>query len=120
MTSLVLSLALFYGTSLAATNQVSLAKSARPAMPPLPSAILRSAPNLPIKPLVATNRLKSITLAWECLPSDAAPYWLTGIDASSDLRSWTQVVAIPYAISNRVTLTNRPPLEFYRAKNWQR
>lgn len=59
--------------------------------------------------------LRTITLEWSNPPGGGM---LTGLVASQDLASWQEVTNLPWSAGIiRVTLTNRPALEFYRAFN---
>lgn len=69
----------------------------------------------------AAPGMPRITLAWDCQVASAAAmnHWETGLTASTDLVHWVEaaVLAYPTNGSARVTLTNRPAFEFYRAFN---
>ena len=58
-----------------------------------------------------------VTLEW----SNAPPLWtgVTGLEGSTNLTDWTELTNLPARLGLiRVTLSNRPPVEFYRAFNW--
>lgn len=105
-------LIIFALTSCAAPK---VAKPIHPPMPPLPWAAVQSKGDVPRLGELPAPRQARITLAWNCAPSPLAAYWVTGLEASTNFTNWQEVARIPYVINPRVTLTNRPPYEFYRA-----
>lgn len=62
-------------------------------------------------------RRYEVTLAWNCVPRVDADSFVTGLEASTNLVTWQEVAVLPYTPQTIVTLTNRPPYEFYRAFN---
>lgn len=58
-----------------------------------------------------------VTLAWDNVPRADATNCVTGLECSTNLLTWKTVVVMPYVEHVLVTLSNRPPYEFYRAYN---
>lgn len=87
-------------------------------MPPLLPAPLRSAQLVPQMAVLSPPRMAVVTLTWNCPSTDLTNLWVTGIVGSTNLRDWYELARLPYQLTNRVTLTNRPGYrEFYRAFN---
>jgi hypothetical protein len=66
---------------------------------------------------------RSVVLSWENEPLWAESQYagwcvltgFAGIQASTDLVHWVELVRQPYAVKCSATLSNRPASEFYRA-----
>lgn len=85
--------------------------------PVLPAPETRAQPKILAPAMVAAAApLSSITLAWTNV--GACSGWATGLRGSTNLTDWYLVAKMPYREGQVVvTLSNRPPAEFYRAFN---
>lgn len=88
-------------------------------LPPLPEPGVPAPRLVPRLAEFPAPRQAKITLAWNCETNgyDDLSCYETGLEASTDLRNWSEVAVLPYQSTNRCTLTNRPTYEFYRAFN---
>lgn len=87
------------------------------AMPPLPGDYVQRQSNLSSLEKFRKARETRLAVAWTCPPVPDAAQYVTGIEASPDLRSWAEVVHLPYAITNYVLLTNSQIRCYYRTFN---
>lgn len=86
-------------------------------MPPLPGNIVQGTVGVPGVEKLPKTRKTRIIVAWTCLPLSNSTQYVTGIEASYDLRSWSEVVRLPYTVTNHVILTNSQIQCYYRTFN---
>lgn len=86
-------------------------------MPPLPGHKVQNKKDLPDLEIVSTARQTKVVLGWDNAPIADADHYFTGVEGTTNLRDWYEVGRLPYSTSGTLTLTNRPPFEFYRAFN---
>ena len=91
-------------------------KVSPPPMPTVSGNRLQSAGYVSALAVIPAPSKKTVTLAWSCAASPNAANWLTGIESRAGGDSnWTEVVYLPYATSNLVTLSNQPVAGLFRA-----
>lgn len=56
-----------------------------------------------------------VIVAWSNEPSPWASNYVTGLEGTIDLTNWTELARVPYQPQITIYLTNRPPMELYRA-----
>lgn len=95
-------------------------KTRKPEAPPLPPGGLPSLGSvraLPFPELAPAAPQRRIIVSWNNAPIEFPEHYSTGLECSTNLLRWAELVRLPYAPEIRITLTNRPPAEFYRAFN---
>ena len=60
---------------------------------------------------------KRLWLKWDNEPMVSQERYEVRVQASQDLRHWTEVARLPYQEQGEFPLTNRPAREFYRVVN---
>lgn len=86
-------------------------------MPPLPGNIVQGTGGLSGMAKLPETRKTRVVVSWTCLPLSNSTQYITGIEESLDLRSWSEVVRLPYAVTNHVILTNSQIQCYYRTFN---
>lgn len=102
-------LGLYYGCAKPTVQRV---------LPPLPSQTMFRTKGLPPVAKLLTPQPSKITLGWDNSPSPFSTNWETGLEGTTNFRSWYEVASLSYTTQAVVALSNRPPeREFYRAFN---
>lgn len=70
---------------------------------------------------LSTQEMRWVTIEWSNTPAPLSltTNWATHLSATTNLKDWADVFATAYRTGGliRVTLSNRPPAELYRAYN---
>ena len=90
-----------------------------PPLPPMPEETMPGTNELPDLPVVPSTpaKPKTLTITWECLPLPTTENFVTGLEASTDLKNWSKVVVLPYAASNSVSIITGDGMMFFRVFN---
>lgn len=112
---LCIALTLFFLLILScATNPYVSPKQTK--MPPLPRTSLQTAKKMSSLSVISPSQ-RIIGFAWNCNPDANSEYFVTGLEKTTDYTNWTEVVVLPYRITNTYWLTNPTGNWFYRAFN---
>ena len=89
------------------------AMSAVPLSPTITTSLTRKQASIK----VTTAKPKIIIFYWTNQPSPLASLWVTGLVGTTNLKTWTEIVRLPYTTNPTFLITNPPGMLLCKAFN---